>query len=435
MTDFAKLQVSFPVKSISPTSSQFLELQLSSLQTLMDRAPVDPKTLVSEEWERWIVENKQRNIADDVLIQTMVENGIDRQRAAIAVQVNQPLSIEWQRWIMENKQLNVPEAVMVQAMEREGIDRTVAIQAIRRAMPNSSVAHTLTAHHSLAQNQMGDVYTQLLRKLESIFAVNCKLQELSPHHTTIERRSHLSKQEFLEQYYAKNKPVILTGMMEDWPAMAAWSPDYFKQHYGEVPVEVQFGRNSDPEYEINANRYKKTMTLSDYIDLVVHGGETNDYYLVANNGNLEREELKALLNDIVFPDFLDPALIKDRVFLWIGPAGTVTPLHHDPLNVMMAHIQGRKRWRLISPDYTPLLYNYIGVFSKVDLEHPDYEKYPLFKQVQMIETVLEPGEIIFVPVGWWHQVRGLEISFSLSVTNFAFPNTYTYHNPSLRDPV
>jgi ribosomal protein L16 Arg81 hydroxylase len=99
---------------------------------------------------------------------------------------------------------------------------------------------------------------------------------------------------------------------------------------------------------------------------------------------------------------------------------------------MMAQVYGRKRWRLISPQQTPLLYNYVGVFSKVDCENPDYQKYPLFKNVQIIEEVLQPGEVIFVPVGWWHQVKALNTSISLSFTNFVFPNYYTWQDPNIK---
>jgi len=133
----------------------------------------------------------------------------------------------------------------------------------------------------------------------------------------------------------------------------------------------------------------------------------------------------------MFPEFLDELDTKGKVFFWFGPVGTITPLHHDPLNLMMAQVYGRKRWRIISPEQTPLLYNYVGVFSKVDCENPDYNRYPLFKDVNIIETVLEPGELIFIPVGWWHQVKALDISISLSFTNFVFPNQYNYKNPDI----
>ncbi|MBW4487889.1 MAG: cupin-like domain-containing protein [Trichocoleus desertorum ATA4-8-CV12] len=329
------------------------------------------------------------------------------------------LSEPWKQWIIENKLRQVPDSVLVETMVREGIDAALATQAVSY----------ITAEKTF---QTESETLQRLRKLESILTIQRQLTELSPNFGTIERRDRISREEFLAKYYATNTPVILTGMMADWPALSSWTPEFLKTNYGQAEVQIQFGRSLDPNYEINTNQYKRTIKLSEYADMVVEGGESNDYYMVANNGNLEREDLKSLFNDfIMFPELLNPASTKGSVFFWFGPAGTVTPLHHDPMNLMMAQVYGRKRWRLISPAATPLVYNDIGVFSRVDLENIDYEKYPLFKDVQIIETVLEPGEVIFVPVGWWHQVKGLDVSISLSFTNLIFPNTYSHQNPHI----
>ncbi|MCP2729137.1 cupin-like domain-containing protein [Limnofasciculus baicalensis] len=330
------------------------------------------------------------------------------------------LSEGWQKWIIENKLIKVPDPTLIEVMVKNGIDRQIAIQAINKIDSDSSF-------------QSESNYYQQLKKLESILEVNRKLAELSPKLGTIERRSRIDREEFLEKYYSTNTPLIITDMMGDWQAMSSWCPEFIKENYGNCLVQVQTNRNSDPNYEINTETHKKTIELREYVDMVVNGGDTNDYYMVANNGNLDREDFKGLLNDIqMFPEFIDPLKSKQRVFFWFGPAGTITPLHHDTMNIFMAHIYGRKRWRLISPAYTPLVYNNIGVFSEIDLENPDDEKYPLFKDVRVIETVLEPGEVIFVPVGWWHQVKGLDVTIALSFINFIFPNDYKYQNPNIK---
>jgi len=62
----------------------------------------------------------------------------------------------------------------------------------------------------------------------------------------------------------------------------------------------------------------------------------------------------------------------------------------------------------------------------VDCEAPDYQRFPLFKQATIIDLTLEAGEVLFMPVGWWHQVRTLEISTMVSFTNFLFPNSYEW---------
>lgn len=332
------------------------------------------------------------------------------------------ISDDWKGWIIENKLRQIPDDNLIQTMIRDGIDAAIATHAV----------HSITADASF---QYQHEITQRLRKLESVLATQRKVSELSSQFDTIERRERISKEEFLEKYYSTNTPIILTDMIGDWPAMSLWTPEFLKTQYGDAEVQIQFGRNSDPEYEINCNQHKLTILLRQYVDMIRHGGASNNYYMVANNGNLERDDLKGLLEDIVFPDLLDSSDRAGRVFFWFGPEGSITPLHHDPCNLMMAQIHGRKRWRMISPAHTPLIYNDIGVFSKVDLEDPNYEKYPLFQQVNMIETVLHPGEVIFVPVGWWHQVKGLDISISLSFTNFVFPNSYDYQHPHITSPL
>ena len=119
--------------------------------------------------------------------------------------------------------------------------------------------------------------------------------------------------------------------------------------------------------------------------------------------------------------FLDPAGTDGRyVRLWFGPAGTVTPLHCDNRNVLFAQVQGRKHVRLIAPQFLSALANDRACYSAVDLDAVDYERFPAMRDVPVHEAVVEPGEFLFIPIGWWHAVRSLDVSMSLSFTNLCF---------------
>ncbi|HLO46966.1 MAG TPA: cupin-like domain-containing protein [Kamptonema sp.] len=323
------------------------------------------------------------------------------------------------RWLALNKLMNQPDETMIQTLAKMGIEVNLATEEVRAIATNPyfQVCHS---------------FVQLLNKLESQLQIQTQLATLSSKSGTIERKSYLSRQDFLDNYYATNTPVILTNAMSNWSAMRLWTPNYLKCQYGHATVEIQANRQSDPEYEINIEKHKQTVLFGKYVDLVVNNGESNDYYMVANNQNLERPEFKSLLNDIeMFPEYLNPTETSGRVFFWFGPAGTITPLHHDPVNLILAQVSGRKRVRMISPEQTPLMYNHIGVFSKVDGENPDLEKYPLYKNVKILEFILEPGEALFIPVGWWHHVKSLDVSISVSFTNFLFPNYYEWKYPHI----
>ena len=330
-----------------------------------------------------------------------------------------PLTHEWKRWIAECKLLKVADKYIIDTLIQDGIAEWLAVQEVKAVASDPCF-------------QAGDRMAQRLRKLESLLAIYQNLSALSSRFGTIERRSNLSREEFLESYYSANRPVILLDLVHTWRAFSLWNPEYLKATCGGESVEIMSGRETDPQYEVNSERHKRTVLFRDYVDMVTSAGESNDFYLVANNHFLEKERMKQLYDDIeVFPEYLDSNNLAGSVFFWFGPAGTITPLHHDTLNIFMAQVYGRKRVILIPSGQTPLVYNDVEVYSKVDCDNPDYDNYPVFRDVDKIEVVLEPGEVLFLPVGWWHHVKALDVSITVTFTNFLFSNEYHWDHPHI----
>jgi ribosomal protein L16 Arg81 hydroxylase len=234
----------------------------------------------------------------------------------------------------------------------------------------------------------------------------------------IERRQSLPREEFFGRYKDGNHPVILVGGMQDWPAMTRWNPDYLDQVCGDEMVQVMAGRNSDADYEVRSDNRRTTMRFHEYVTKIKNAGQTNDFYLVAQNEFMRTESAKRLYDDIVmFPDYLDNR--RDGfVFFWFGPGGTVTPLHHDTADIILAQVHGRKRVTMIPAAQKALVYNRIGVFGEVDCEQPDFIRHPLYRYADKFVFDLNPGEALFIPIGWWHHVRALDVSISVSFTNF-----------------
>ena len=110
--------------------------------------------------------------------------------------------------------------------------------------------------------------------------------------------------------------------------------------------------------------------------------------------------------------------------LWLGPAGTISPLHRDRVNVLNVQSFGSKRITMIDSCQLPRVYNEQSFYSMVDVERPDLERFPEFGNVTVRQAVLEPGDAVFIPINWWHQLRALQISISVAFTNFRLDNTF-----------
>ena len=332
-----------------------------------------------------------------------------------------PLPGSWQQWIAENRLRDCSPESLVETMVQGGLDRASCIDALVQLESNPVF---------LAARR----HQQLTRKLESVMGNLQKVWESDPEYEVIERRKKVPVNEFHERYVRGCRPVVLTGLADGWPAMQRWTLPALKQRFGTIEVEIQSGRNSDAKFEENKLHHKRTVKFGEYIDMIGTGGPTNDYYLTANNELLRRPEFASLLDDVgALPGYCDRSQFAQWSHFWLGPAGTNTPLHHDTVMLLHTQVVGRKRWRFVSPLQTPRVYNYNGMFSPVDVAAPDMARHPSFAGVKVLETTLGPGDTLFLPLGWWHQVSALEPSVSLSYSNLALDNTFTYADPTITD--
>jgi hypothetical protein len=267
-----------------------------------------------------------------------------------------------------------------------------------------------------------------------------------------------------------HKPMIIEGAIQHWPALdeRPWSsPSYLlNQTLGGrrlVPVEV--GKSYTDEgwgqNIITFNEFMETYML--HTDADVNDGAT-----ARKTGYLAQHDLfaqiPALRADISIPDycFSDPApsphlthikptakLEEPLLNAWFGPAGTVSPLHTDPYHNILAQVVGYKYVRLYAPEETGKLYprsvDEDGVdmsnTSEVDLDEAmsawseiscwphgagdedvrlqqarnNFDaQFPAFNSAPYLEAILSPGELLYLPIGWWHYIRSLTPSFSVS---------------------
>lgn len=317
----------------------------------------------------------------------------------------------WRRWIAENLMLGVAAESLVPKLVEQGLSASQAAEEIALAAnsPYLQGAQRL-------QNR--------LKKREWMLECYSRLHRLLPQGDRVDVRHRLSRDEFLRDYYTANRPVVITGMIEDWPALQTWTPASLRERFGSREVEVQLGRTQNQSYEAEATKHKQKMPFRQYVEMVVNGGATNDYYMTANNSSNNFAALHELWDDIVqIPEYLDGSS-PQKGFFWFGPKGTITPLHHDLTNNFMAQVYGRKLVRLVPSCDLAHVYNDHQCYSRVDAGHVDPQQLPDFSNCHVIDCEIGPGEILFLPIGWWHYVVGLEISITMSFTNFVFDNDF-----------
>jgi hypothetical protein len=278
---------------------------------------------------------------------------------------------------------------------------------------------------SAATEEIADLRLALAKR-EWLLETLERQRDMAPAAVGIERREGMDPAEFLHDYYATGRPVILVGEMTDWPALTRWNPESLKATVGGAVVEYQGGRTANPSFEMDKDRHRREGRFDAFIDTITAPDAGNDAYLTAYNSERNREALAPLAADLGFLDrFLSREAAMPNGMMWIGPAGTFTSLHHDLTNNFIAQLVGRKRVKLLPAAEVGKLYNNRHVFSEItDLDDPglDPASHPRLAGARAYDLVIEPGEILFVPLAWWHQVKALDFSVTVTYTNFLWPN-------------
>ena len=328
-----------------------------------------------------------------------------------------PLPKPWFNWLRDNLLAGVAETDLIDSLATRSVSESQAKVWIR-IVQDSDAFKTLRAR--TRRMRQSHRYLQLRRHLNALRAAPQGIRE----------HGQLTAQDFFEDYYFENRPVVLRGYARCWPAFSKWTPEFLKREYGHVPIKITDGRNQNPDYDMQHKRHTRECSMAEFVDIVQTDSTGNDTYMVANNRNIENPLFAPILKDVVYDEAMFvPGRWKSCTAFWLGPAGTVTPNHHDTCNILFVQIYGRKRFRLFSPLDLELLNDARSMYAAIDPENPNIERYPNFSDVTEKSVVLEPGDAIFLPIGWWHHVRSLDVSISLAMTNFTVANQFDWFRP------
>ena len=253
------------------------------------------------------------------------------------------------RWIAESLLLDTAPGELLRGLVDVGIDPNVATREIDLAQASP---------YFRAACRRG----RLLKERDRLLAVYRELDRSRAAPREIQRRHKLSRDELLAAFYTAGRCVIITGMIDDWTTMPAWSLDVFPQG----PV------------------------WSPLADRALH-----------------------------IPEYQDPGAHRRSRF-WIGPAGTTIPCGEDDTPRLLALVIGRLRVQVAALWDLPHLPETPDDWAPPrESANSDDACVPL-DQPQFLEATLNAGELLFLPMGCRSRLQTLDDSVIVSFHDFVF---------------
>lgn len=228
----------------------------------------------------------------------------------------------------------------------------------------------------------------------------------------IPRRKNLSKEDFLREYFVPKKPVVIENLAENWPAYKKWDFEYFRETAGDVVVPLYDGKPAKGRQNSHGPAMK--LPFKDYIEILKKGPTDLRMFFF----NL-LQNCPELIKDFQYPD-LGIKFFKKLPVLFVGGEGSKVVMHYDMdlANNFHFNFVGKKRIILYPPDQTDFLYKVpysIVSMEIINMDKPDFEKYPALAIAKGYETVLGHGEALYIPSEWWHFIKYETACLSLTL--------------------
>ena len=233
-------------------------------------------------------------------------------------------------------------------------------------------------------------------------------------------------EQFFDEIHPKRCPAILRGL-DIGSCLGKWTADYLSQHVGNKPVKIHVSETGQMNF-LTKNFQYKTLPF----DQVIKRSSENEhqdffltnkavYYLRALGTDSRGREVanldshySELCQDFHVPKFLEPSTIFSSV-LRVASEGVQLWTHYDVMDNLLVQVTGKKRAVLYSPEDLPYLYLEGDKSRVIDIDSADLELFPDFVHVTSHECIMEPGDILFIPALWFHNMTSLEFSVAVNV--------------------
>ncbi|ORX96867.1 hypothetical protein K493DRAFT_314303 [Basidiobolus meristosporus CBS 931.73] len=238
------------------------------------------------------------------------------------------------------------------------------------------------------------------------------------------------------RFVAANRPFVVRGGAQHWPAMEKWSNQYLTSVLGEEEVTVASTPNGYADAVVDDQYFVMPYETRKKFSEFVHELENKEgiQYIQSQNGNLNGD-YRLLQEDV--PEDIEwatSALDKkpDAVNFWMGDTRSTTSMHKDPYENIYVVIAGTKIFTLLPPtDYyclhekefpaatwtkddhgefkiKPEVPETMVPWISLDPNNVDLQKFPRYRYAHPLVVHVNPGDMMYLPSMWYHHVAQRE---------------------------
>lgn len=235
----------------------------------------------------------------------------------------------------------------------------------------------------------------------------------------------VSKDFFESEVIPKREPALLRGL-EIGRAREKWTPEYLAENGGERPVKIHVCSTGKMDF-IHKNFTYKTLPFNQFVKRAsedIHEEYfvcPEEKYYLRSLGDDPRKDISdinvqfpSLAQDINIPKLYPEDRFFSSVFRISSPQGQLWT-HYDIMDNLLIQVTGRKRVVLYSPQDATKLYLNGDKSEVLDIDNPDLSKYPKFAEATPFECFMEPGDVLFIPAMWFHNVISLQFGVAVNV--------------------
>jgi hypothetical protein len=239
----------------------------------------------------------------------------------------------------------------------------------------------------------------------------------------------LSQGDLMKLYKEDIRPIVIRGYGKDHDSVKKWTPDFFKENYGDY--KIFFTSTEKIVNDLGTN-------LSDFVDQIISGSKNRAYIENMSDIFNHYPELHDHLGVQKVENYLEGYANYHRIAqLFFGGLGTGAVYHcANELNCFF-NIYGRKKWSFVHPKYSVAMGTTLmnkGYFVGSFVKHRSPKGFieantPLYNRIPKLSIVLEPGDVLFNPPWWWHAIDNQTPATIAVATRWEIQNEYIRQNP------